>query len=254
MDPSGRLPARTREGKSTPKRVQRRSGSARWSSPVEIPKQAIFLIHEGVQKSRPEGICTRIHADLFGQGAARPRLFASSESRCKIEPSAGTTVLASAYRYEAPGLLGLPPLIGCWNRPDNVIWIMPPGDTGCGLWRWFTSGGDDRADERSQNGSSSTRSVFLIVRYLPPKHPDRPPSTPAQALEILSKPDVEFYLRPTARLCSTPPIRTTVLIDLVVRRARMGNVGGSADSSFGRQSTRSNCWYCRWSQSFSCKT
>jgi hypothetical protein len=51
-------------------------------------------------------------------------------------------VIAARRTYDAPGLIGLPPLIGCWDRPDNIVWIMPAGDTGCGLWRWFTWGGD----------------------------------------------------------------------------------------------------------------
>src|SRR5205823_9440759 len=97
--------------------------------------------------------------------------------------SAGPTVLASAYVYEAPGLLGLPLLIGCWDRPDNVIWIMPPGDTGCGLWRWFTWGGNER---------STTDSGWLFDQVfgspdrpiLPPKRAELPPPTPTQALEI----------------------------------------------------------------------
>ncbi|XSC45037.1 hypothetical protein ACF1BQ_001780 [Bradyrhizobium sp. RDT10] len=80
---------------------------------------------------------------------------------------AGTTVLASAYRYEAPGLLGLPLLIGCWDRPDNVLWIMPPGDTGCGFWRWFTWGGDD-------NSVSDPKWLFEQV-FGPPDHPVVPP-------------------------------------------------------------------------------
>lgn len=50
--------------------------------------------------------------------------------------------VAGRYVYSAPGFTGLPPLLGCWDRPDNIIWIMPPGDTVCGFWRWFTWGGD----------------------------------------------------------------------------------------------------------------
>jgi hypothetical protein len=52
--------------------------------------------------------------------------------------SAGTEVLAEAVHYEAAGYLG--PLIGCWERPDNIIWIMPVGDSGCGFWRRLAYG------------------------------------------------------------------------------------------------------------------
>ncbi len=51
-------------------------------------------------------------------------------------------VLAARRRYSAPRpARPAAPLIGCWHRPENIIWILPPGDTGCGLWRWFTAGG-----------------------------------------------------------------------------------------------------------------
>jgi hypothetical protein len=64
--------------------------------------------------------------------------------------STGTEVLAEARYYEALGYLGFPPLIGCWQRPDNVIWIMPAGSTGCGFWRRIVSGGD------AQNASDAS--------------------------------------------------------------------------------------------------
>jgi hypothetical protein len=60
----------------------------------------------------------------------------------QIRANGKIELVASRYTYSAPGVTGLPPLLGCWDRPDNIIWIMPPGDTGCGFWRWFTRGGD----------------------------------------------------------------------------------------------------------------
>jgi hypothetical protein len=57
-------------------------------------------------------------------------------------PSTGTEVLAEARYYEAPGYLGFPPLIGCWERPDNIVWALLAGNPGCGFWRGFLSGGD----------------------------------------------------------------------------------------------------------------
>ena len=72
----------------------------------------------------------------------------------QLRTRAGVEVLAAQRYYEAPGLIGLPPLIGCWERPDNIVWILPAGDTGCGLWRWFTAGGDPLWGARS--GGSST--------------------------------------------------------------------------------------------------
>lgn len=135
-------------------------------------------------------------------------------------------MLASAYRYEAPGLLGLPPLIGCWDRPDNVLWIMPPGDTGCGLWRWFTWGGDDRAvnDEKwifDQAFSPLDRAVRA------PRLADLLPATPAQALEILSRGDIEFYLPRLRGTLLDPANSDDALTNLMVRITRRGILDGA---------------------------
>jgi hypothetical protein len=58
----------------------------------------------------------------------------------------GVEVLAVQRSYEAPGLLLLPPLVGCWVGIDNFLGIYPPGANGCGFWRWFTWGGDRKWD------------------------------------------------------------------------------------------------------------
>ncbi|MBA2401271.1 MAG: hypothetical protein H0V72_21730 [Bradyrhizobium sp.] len=119
-----------------PSAAQRQSGYCPLVEPVDIPKQGVFVVHEGLQVLAKES--ARNYTPTY-LGKVPPGLviaFFGMEVRDRI--SAEMRVVASAYRYEAPGLLGLPPLIGCWDRPDNVLWIMPPGDTGCGFWRWFT--------------------------------------------------------------------------------------------------------------------
>jgi len=56
--------------------------------------------------------------------------------------AAGKIELLASYRtVEGPGFLGIPPMIGFWERPDNVVFVLPPGDTGCGLWRLLATGG-----------------------------------------------------------------------------------------------------------------
>ena len=75
----------------------------------------------------------------------------------QLRANGGVEVLASARGYEAPGLLGLPPLIGCWSERAGMLPTMPPGDTGCGLWRWITRGGNEFA-VTCANGCSSGRS------------------------------------------------------------------------------------------------
>ena len=115
-------------------------------------------------------------------------------------------------------------MIGCWDRPDNVLFILPPGDTGCGLWRWFTWGGDDHA-------SHDSKWVFEQAFGPPdhplvqPKRPELPPPTPAQALEILSKVwglEVEAHLPRLREALLDPAIPDQALTDLFVRRAQRG--------------------------------
>lgn len=101
------------------------------------------MIHEGTIVSAREP--ARPYTPTYLSKAPPGRVISFFGIEVQNRTADGIAVLASAYRYEAPGLIGLPPLIGCWDRPDNILWIMPPGDTGCGLWRWFTWGGNDQA-------------------------------------------------------------------------------------------------------------
>jgi hypothetical protein len=203
-----------------PSVVQRQSGYCPLVEPVEIPKQGVFLIHEGVQVTAKES--ARAYTPTYLVKAPLGPVIRFSGIEVQDRAPASTTLLASAYRYEAPGLLGLPPLVGCWNRPDNVIWIMPPGDTGCGFWRWFTWGGDDRA-------SYDPKWLFEQAfgppdhPFVPPKRAELPPATPAQALEILYKvwgTDIDFHLPGLRSALLDPAIPDQALADVIVRRIR----------------------------------
>jgi hypothetical protein len=110
--------------------------------PVDVPSQGIFLIWESTILRASERARTFAPAYLTKSPPGAVIDFVGVEVQDRT--GSGVTVLASTYKYGAPGILGLPPLIGCWERPDNVIWIMPAGDTGCGFWRWFTWGGDEQ--------------------------------------------------------------------------------------------------------------
>lgn len=106
------------------------------------PSEGIFVVHEGAAAApgvRAVGVQPRYMM-------ARPptAVIAFWGIEVQRRSSTGTEVLAEARYYEAPGYLGLPPLIGCWERPDNIVWILPPGNTGCGFWRHIVSGGDRR--------------------------------------------------------------------------------------------------------------
>jgi hypothetical protein len=216
----GACPHEREKENRDPSAVQRRSGYCPLVEPVDIPERGVFLIHEGVQVTAKES--ARGYTPTYLVKAPPGPLIRFSGIEVQDRTSAGTTVLASAYRYEAPGLLGLPPLIGCWNRPDNVIWIMPPGDTGCGLWRWFTWGGDDRA---SYDPKWLFEQAFGPPNHpiIPPKRAELPPATPAQALEILYKVwgiDIDFHLASLRDALLDPAIPDQSLADVIVRRNR----------------------------------
>jgi hypothetical protein len=203
-----------------PSVLQRQSGYCPLVEPVEIPKQGVFLIHEGVlfTAKEPAGAYTPTYLVKAPPGP----VIRFSGIELQDRASDGTTVLASAYRYEAPGLLGLPPLIGCWNRPDNVIWIMPPGDTGCGFWRWFTWGGNDRA---SYDPKWLFEQAFGPPDHplVPPRRAELPPATPAQALQILYEvwgTDIDFHLPSLRNALLDPAIPDQALADVIVRRIR----------------------------------
>jgi hypothetical protein len=107
---------------------------------AEVPSQGIFVVHEGVEVTASKRAITFSPRSVH----ARPPGAVISFSAIEVQrrTSAETEVLAEALYYEAPGYLGLPPLIGCWERPDAIIWILPAGDTGCGFWRGFVGGGN----------------------------------------------------------------------------------------------------------------
>lgn len=205
-----------------PNLVQRQSGYCPLVEPVEVPKQGVFLIREGMLVTAKQS--ARAYTPTYLTKAPPGPVISFFGIEVQDRAPAGTTVLASVYRYEAPGLLGLPLLIGCWDRPDNVIWIMPPGDTGCGLWRWFTSGGDNRS-------SHDSKWLFEQV-FGPPDHPLVPPeraelpaATAKQALEILSKvwsTDINFYLPSLRNALLDPAIPDQALTDLIARRVTRG--------------------------------
>jgi hypothetical protein len=210
---------RARENRD-PNLEQRQSGYCPRVEPTEMPEHGVFLIREGMLVAARQS--ARAYRPTYLAKAPPGPVIRFFGIEVQDRTSAGTTLQASAYRYEAPGLLGLPPLIGCWDRPDNVIWIMPAGDTGCGFWRRFTSGGDDRTldDPKwlfEQAFGPPDREIS------PPKRTELLPATPQQALEILSKvrgTDIDFHLPGLRNALLDPAIPDEALTDLIVRRNR----------------------------------
>ncbi|MEH2475335.1 hypothetical protein V1281_003487 [Nitrobacteraceae bacterium AZCC 2161] len=192
---------------------------------VDAPVQGIFVVHERMNVTASQ------HARAF-----TPKYLSKSPPGAVIQfagvevqnrSATGTAVLASAYRYFAPGILGLPPLIGCWERPDNVIWIMPPGDTGCGFWRWFTGGGDEKATNDLKwifDGAFGPPDRSVV----PPQKPELVPPTPAEALEILTNIEsLEEYLPGLRNALVAPSNSDEAVRELVLKRSRRGNLEGS---------------------------
>lgn len=189
-----------------------------------LPEQGTFLVQERTLVMPSE------HARRFA-----PRYLLNSPPGAVIRfvgvevqnrSPAGNTILASVYDYEAPGILGIPPLLGCWERPDNVIWIMPPGDTGCGLWRWFTGGGNAQA----ANNPSWTFDVFAPPDRIvaPSKKPELAAPTPVQTLEILSKVEnIEPYLAGLRTALIDPSNSDEALHSLILGRARRVQLEGT---------------------------
>lgn len=200
--------------------TQRQSGYCPLVEPVEVPTQGIFVVHEWMLVTARES--ARPYTPSYLTKAPPGPVIQFGGFEVQNRDSTGIKVLASAYRYEAPGVLGFPPLIGCWDRPDNVLWIMPPGDTGCGLWRWFTWGGDNRP-------AHDAKWIFDQA-FGPPDHPfappertELPPPTPAQALEILSKvwgTDLNAHLPRLRNALLDPAVSDQALTDVFVRRGQ----------------------------------
>jgi len=120
----GACPDQRRKAIDYPNYELLKTGYCPLVEPVEVPSQGIFLVRESmiVQASQRARTYTPTYLTKGPPGATIR--FAGVEVQDRS--ASGVAVLASTYAYQAPGLVGLPPLVGCWNRPDNVIWIMPP--------------------------------------------------------------------------------------------------------------------------------
>jgi hypothetical protein len=208
-----------------------KTGYCPLADPIDIPSQGIFLIQESMTVLASERARSFTPAYLTKSPPSSVIEFAGVEVQDRS--ASGITVLASTYNYTAPGFIGLPPLIGCWDRPDNVIWIMPPGDTGCGLWRWFTWGGD-------RNASADPKWLYDVFgppdrSFVPPKRPALSPPTPAEALKILANAQaVDDYLPGLRSLVLDPSNTDAALTDLVIQLGRRGNLEGSLVASLAK--------------------
>jgi hypothetical protein len=109
---------------------------------VAVPQSGIFIVQEsmrvGVKESAAEFKPLFSTAELPGPVSYYSAIEVQNRSEKGVE------LLGRIEAYEAPGYLGFPPMVGCWERPDNIVAVLPPGEPGCGLWRLTTGGGNLR--------------------------------------------------------------------------------------------------------------
>lgn len=201
-----------------------REGFCPIAEPIDVPAEGLFVVHEHMSVGPSYRAWTFKPVYLAERPPGRVIRFIGNEVQRRT--ASGVEVLASNYSYRAPGFLGLPPLVGCWDRPHNVIWIMPPGDTGCGFWRWFTWGGDHEIN-------SDAPWIFQRVFTAPdrpvvsPPRPELSPPTPSEALEILANAEaVEDYLPRLSNILFAASNSDEALTDLIVKRVRRGRLEG----------------------------
>jgi hypothetical protein len=196
--------------------------------PTEMPAEGIFIVAEsfGVRASEP-AVSFKPRYLISGPPG---KTIAFTGIEVQRRTKGRVEVLAAARYYAAPGLLGFPPLIGCWLRPENIIWTLPPGDTGCGFWRWFTGGGNDEL--RSTGGRGASWIYTHVLRppdrqVVAPVRPDIAPPTPAEALEILGRVDnVEDFLPGLREPLLSPSLSDEAIAQFVARRATRRQLEG----------------------------
>ena len=107
---------------------------------VAVPQSGIFIVHEWMRVGLKESAAAFKPRLLTAELPGPVSYYSATEVQNRSEK--GVEVLGRIEAYEAPGFLGFPPVVGCWERPDNIVAVLPPGEPGCGLWRLTTGGGN----------------------------------------------------------------------------------------------------------------
>lgn len=204
---------------------------------VEIPTEGIFVVNESFVLRADEKAIRFTPTYLTDAPPAKTIELKAVEVQRRTR--AGIEVIAARRYYEAPGLIGLPPLVGCWERPDNIVWIMPAGDTGCGFWRWFTWGGDTHWD----GGVAWVYTgVFTPTArpVIPPRRPEFPPADPTEAIKILSRvSSIEDYLPALKDSLLSSSLSDQPLIELILQRAQRNTLEGALVGVLSQKSPKS---------------
>jgi hypothetical protein len=109
---------------------------------VAVPQSGIFIVSEWMRVGLKESSVEYKPRFSTAELPSPVSYFSATEVQNRSEK--GIELLGRIEAYEAPGYLGFPPMIGCWERPDNIIAVLPPGEPRCGLWRRTTGGGNLR--------------------------------------------------------------------------------------------------------------
>jgi hypothetical protein len=107
-----------------------------------VPQSGVFIVHESMRVGVNESAVAFKPQFSTAELPGPVSYFNATEVQNRSEK--GVELLGRIEAYEAPGYLGFPPIIGCWERPDNIVAVLPPGEPGCGLWRLTTGGGNLR--------------------------------------------------------------------------------------------------------------
>jgi hypothetical protein len=197
--------------------------------PVEIPQEGVFVVYESfLFTANQMAWWVKPH---FLQHTPPGRIIQFQGIEVQERKAGKITVLAHQRYVTAPSVLL--PMLGCWARPDNIFWIMPPGDTGCGLWRWFAQGGQRIGD----TGWVFTKAIIHDKEQNPPLAPPAfPPPTPKDALAAF---DTYFEQIPRYNLVQDALFSAentdTEIVGAIVKRAHQRNIEGAVIARLYRE-------------------
>ncbi|UZE49308.1 hypothetical protein [Rhodopseudomonas sp. P2A-2r] len=106
--------------------------------PAAVPRIGVFIVRESIRRLVKEPAVDFQPVFLTTSFPGPVSYYNATEVQVRSET--GVEVLGRVAGYEAPGYLGFPLMVGCFERPDNIIFIIPPGEPGCGLWRRTVQG------------------------------------------------------------------------------------------------------------------
>lgn len=186
---------------------------------TKMPKEGIFIVSETLRI--PASKSAKYFQPKFLVDRPPGPIISYRGIEIQKRQSEKISVLSSSASYIAPGFLA-PILIGCWERPDNILWVLPAGDTGCGFWRLFVSGG--AAKHRPKEWIFSQAFSPSKTRVQKPSSERIIETTSLQAVKILENlnydvDDIASFLPQLREQLLDSNLPDKVIIDLILKRA-----------------------------------